>query len=292
MLGWSDAALHRAVRTGRIRRLRRGAYAAPDSARDPVIQAVAAQQACRGSVVSHRSAALVHGLPLFGPLPDRPDLTVAPRTTGDVAQAHLRRATLRDHDVAVVDGVPVTSVARTLVDLARWCGAETAVVAADYALNHQLVDQDALWDAVDLAKRWPRGQRIAAVLRLVDGRSESPLESVSRLRLAHCEVPTPQLQASLYSRGGQFLGRGDFYWDGGGVIGEADGRAKYVDRDVLMAEKLRQERLEDAGLVVVRWSWADLRTVPLLARRIHRALNRGHRLSESGSPRLWSVVAA
>ena len=59
--------------------------------------------------------------------------------------------------------------------------------------------------------------------------------------------------------GGRFLGRPDFYWDEFGVIGEADGMAKYDGtHDVAADEKRRQGELEDAGLIAVRWVWADL----------------------------------
>lgn len=49
-----------------------------------------------------------------------------------------------------------------------------------------------------------------------------------------------------------------FYWEGAGVIGEADGLGKYTEPDVLRAEKLRQEQLEARGFVVVRFTWADI----------------------------------
>jgi hypothetical protein len=78
---------------------------------------------------------------------------------------------------------------------------------------------------------------------------------------------------------GRFLGRVDFYWDDFGVVGEADGDGKYGDRQALIAEKRRQERLEEAGLVVVRWGWQDLRDPDLLAARVRRALDRGSRRS-------------
>jgi hypothetical protein len=78
----------------------------------------AAGRACGGSVISHRSAAVRHDLPLLDP-PPRPDLTVRPHCTRDVAAALLHRASLRDEDVVELDGVLVTSMPRTLVDLAR-----------------------------------------------------------------------------------------------------------------------------------------------------------------------------
>ena len=59
------------------------------------------------------------------------------------------------------------------------------------------------------------------------------------------------------------------------MIGEADGLLKYTDATVLRAEKRRQERLERAGHVVVRWSWAEITTAPeAVAARILGAFSR------------------
>ncbi|MDT4937258.1 MAG: hypothetical protein QOG80_929 [Pseudonocardiales bacterium] len=290
--GWTDAALQRAIRAGRVNRLRRGFFARPDVV-DPVIAAKAAVRACSGSVISHRSAALLHGLPLVGYPPDTPELTVQPRVTGDINPGHLYRAKLRPVDVTEIDGVPVTSISRTLVDLARAIWLVGSVAAVDYALHEGLVSREQLSDAALACRGWPRSRRIPWVLDTADGRAESPLETVSRLVLHHLGVPRPDLQPTIRTLDGKFIGRADFYWDRFGVVGEADGRGKYTERDVLVAEKLRQERLEDAGLVVVRWTWADATfESQRLKRRIERAFERGRARDAMASPRGWSVVAA
>jgi hypothetical protein len=103
-------------------------------------------------------------------------------------------------------------------------------------------------------------------------------------------MPRPRLQPSIYDLDGRFLGRVDFYWDEFGVVGEADGRIKYDKRDVLTREKLRQEDLENAALVVVRWGWADTRSRPAaLRRRLENAFERGRARDVAGIPRAWTV---
>src|SRR5947209_5816985 len=77
--GWTTSALRNAVRHGRLVRVRRGVYTSVFDRR-PITDAVAAARSYAGSVVSHRSAALMHGLPLLGSQPPRPELTVAPRS--------------------------------------------------------------------------------------------------------------------------------------------------------------------------------------------------------------------
>lgn len=285
--GWSDAALSRAINSGKLLRLRRDQFTALRT--DPRIAAIAAARSCMGSVISHRSAAALHGLPLLNEPPDRPDLTVQPGRTGDVQGALLHRAGLRSQDIVEIDGQPVTSLARTVVDLARTLPPAAAVVTADAALQRDPESAVQIAEVCRMCRRWPRIARARKALALADGRSESPLESYSRLVILRLALPRPELQALIRSPQGWPLGRGDFYWDEFGVIGEADGRSKYDDRPVLTAEKDRQERLEDPGVVVTRWGWRHVRQPALLEAKLRSAFERGGLRDESGFPRRWSV---
>lgn len=276
--------------------MRRGRFAA-SAERDPIAAAItaaiAACSACTGSVVSHRSAALLQGLPLLDPPPKRPDLTVQPGRTGDVAGALLHRATLRPGDVVIIDGVPVTSIARTLIDLGRTLTIGAAVVTIDAALNLGRAHEHEVLDIARQCSTWPNIRRAMRAVGLADPRAESPLESVSRLVLRRVRLPTPTLQAVVRDGAGRHIGRCDFYWDEFGVLGEADGRDKYDERAVLTGEKLRQEDLENLGLAAARWGWVDVRfRQPGLEQRIRRAFERGRRRDASGFPRLWSVDRA
>lgn len=95
-------------------------------------------------------------------------------------------------------------------------------------------------------------------------------------------------QPELWDVNGRFLGRLDFYWPQFGVVGEADGLAKYESSAVLREEKHRQERLEVAGLIVVRWGWADLTTFDQVVTRLKRAFDRG---AARAQPRGWIQAA-
>ena len=287
-MGWSDPALDRAVHAGKVLRLRRDQYtAAPADAR---LEAIAAARGCSGSVVSHRSAALLHGLPLVGAQPVVPDVTVQPRRTGDLQSAHLCRATMRPEEVVTVDGVPVTSIARTIIDLGRHRPMATMVAAADFALHHELTSMDELREVLAACRGWPGAKRAVRALDKVDPLAESPLESISRLAFGWLQLPAPKPQRWIYDQRGVFIGRCDFYWDEYGVAGEADGAAKLQGRDDLLAEKKRQDALERLHLVVVRWNWDDvIRTPRLLAVRIRDSFSDGVRRDAIGFPRLWSV---
>jgi hypothetical protein len=205
----------------------------------------------------------------------------------------LYRASLPARDVTVVDDIPVTSIARTLVDVARHRPVTAAVAAIDAALHGRLVTMGELDDVMLRCWNWPRIRRAQRALRLVDARSESPLESVSRLVLSWLRLPTPDLQPVVLDESGRAVGRLDFYWDEFGVLGEADGRSKYDARAVLTAEKERQEALEDLGLIAVRWGWEYATRRPqALKRRVENGFRRGILRDRSGFRRLWSVQAS
>jgi len=87
-------------------------------------------------------------------------------------------------------------------------------------------------------------------------------------------LPMPQLQVNVSSADG-FIGRVDFDWSAYNTVGEADGRVKYLE-DELWLEKLRQERLEDTGREVIRWTWRSAHAPDEeFAARVWRRLQRG-----------------
>jgi predicted transcriptional regulator of viral defense system len=88
-----------------------------------------------GAVLSHASAAVLHGLPTWSSAIDRMHVT-RDRSGGGRRRpvVHVHGAPLRAQDLAVVDGIAVTSVARTVLDLARTVPMEQAVAAGDRAL--------------------------------------------------------------------------------------------------------------------------------------------------------------
>ena len=287
--GLSDSALSRAVAAGRVVRVRRGLFAAPGSL-TPQIAALAAAAGLSGAVVSHRSALLLHDLPVVGHPPPLPEVTVVPSGRGSAHATLLHRSSLPADHVVTVHGVAVTSVARTLVDVARARPVTTAVAALDCALHRRLVTYADL-DAVLLrCWNWPGIRRAHRAIGLSDGRAESPLESVSRLVIGWLRLPVPTLQPLVLDPFGVPIARLDFYWEEFGAAGEADGRSKYSDRDVLTAEKDRQEAAEDLHIPFARWGWQIASRQPQRLRaKIESALARGAARDRSGLPRQWSI---
>lgn len=215
---------------------------------------------------SHHTAAALWGLPIVGRWPVLVEHTTRSGTKGRSPGTKRRRAAALP-DAALHRGVLLTSVARTVVDLARELRLEGALAAADHALHHRMCTRADLLAELSALKRGARGKRVAdVVIQLADGLSESPGESLSRARMFQLSLPRPELQKNLYDGRG-LIGRVDFWWEDLALIGEFDGRTKYAVNDqqpaskaagILWREKRRQDRLcEDGNRRMARWVWDD-----------------------------------
>jgi hypothetical protein len=219
------------------------------------------------SSATHESAVLVHGLPLA----DIPFTATVARTWGAWRggdYGRVRITTLPEHHLLLVGGVPVTTVPRTIVDLARGTSAGNAVVAGDAALRRGMTPQE-LHAVLRESAAWADVGNASKLLAFLDGRSESPLESLSRLVMHEYGVPQPEIQVTLYTRRASY--RVDFYWRAQRLIGEADGRQKYDSPDKVWAEKQREDDLREDHQVV-RWTYRDLRGDP--EGTMHRIMRR------------------
>jgi len=229
----------------------------------------------------------MHRLPTWSDELTRVHLTREQRGGGTVrTYVHLHAGSLRADDVVMIDGFPVTSLARTVADLARTSPMMRALPMADAALALGL-ERSALSDAIERTAGWPGIGRARRTAAFADGRSESVGESTSRLVFAEAGLPCPVPQYEISDVHGRFVGRADFGWENEGTLGEFDGRVKYGRLlkpgqsvgDVLFEEKRREDALRDLGWQIVRWIWADLLQPEPLLERLRRAFARGRRSS-------------
>jgi very-short-patch-repair endonuclease len=238
----------------------------------PELAATAAALVWSDTVISYASGAALHCLPLLAP-PGPPAMT-ADREHRACSREDVRLhiAALPLDEVTTWFGAPVTSVERTIVDLARARGVRAGVVAADAALHEHLTTPDALHETADRQRGWPGVRAARAAVDLADGRAESPLESLTRLCLLAGGLPKPELQLWVETAGGAF--RVDMLYVRERVIVECDGLLKYRnDPAALVEEKRRQEYLARAGFEVVRVLWADVTRHPeLTCARVGAAL--------------------
>jgi hypothetical protein len=286
--------LRRWTRRGLIVRTRRGTYAmgtlaraATDPARKHAFRAASVITATkRGWVASHHSAAILHGLDLLGHPPGKLiAVTTANRGSGNSStykgvQVHVARVPAGH--VGVWSGVPCTSVARTVVDLARRSPFIDGVVVADSALHKGKTTKDELGGMLMQCVGWPGILTARRVVEFSDGRSESVLESAARVIFHERGLPAPDLQVWVGGEMDPRIGRVDFLWPNHRTIAEADGKAKYKDpryKDPAVRQLQRDTRLRDAGFEVVHFTWAEIfyETDRVIA-RILTAFNRAKTL--------------
>ena len=287
-------AVARATRGAELTRVARGAYF-PSSVWDGwdddvryrlLIHAVEA--VLPGDLlVSHESAAALWRLPTPTRWPAVVHVT-APPAAGGRSNAHVfRHTTVRSADPEFIDGIAVTTVARTLVDLARTAPFVRAVVAIDAALDHPGPDdvgravpsREALLE--ELARVAPKQgrKRAAEALDFGNGLAGSVGESVSRVTMARLRVPSPVLQQTFPNpEGGSWSV--DFWWPDYSLAGEFDGHGKYLRHEylngrttaeVLIEEKRREDAIRAQGARFVRWGWAEARNPRQLGALLARA---------------------
>jgi hypothetical protein len=201
-------------------------------------------------------------------------------------------AVVTDEDVIDMGDYFITSLARTVLDLAATSTFLEAVVVADRALlvdrprrRPPMTTRDQLEAARDRAKPFRAFVRTQAVLSFAVTQAESPLESVSRVNLRVAGFPRPRLQVPHYDSAG-FIGAPDFYWEEFGLVGEADGDVKYLDakvrggksaEQVVLDEKIREDRLRAMPRKVARWRWSTAISPSLLRRKLTaEGLTTGH----------------
>ncbi len=241
-------------------------------------------------VVSHESAAAIHGLPLLNPHPTHVHISLDDDRPGAARGTIRHRAALRDGEVVEIDGIRTTSLPRTLADVARTAEFECAVVIADAALRRvggarPGVEHPARATAfrnqvLEIAARSAHGlSRAQRVIRFADGRAHSPGESLSRIRLIELGFRRIVLQERVAApQGGDYwvdfaVGGDDAVW-----LGEFDGEIKYVDPDLLDGQPARriidrEKQREDwirgvRQCPLVRWGWQHLSAPDALAARL------------------------
>jgi very-short-patch-repair endonuclease len=256
--GMSRRQLAAAVSAGRLRFVTPDLYVTADPRPDELLRAAVLRL---DAVVSHHSAALLWGIELVE-TPEAPHVTVGRNRGG--AEHHGVRVHRRDScpdDRVVIDGVPVTTVLRTLLDLCRLLPLAEAVASVDSALRQRLTTVEELTAALcDLPAGRGR-QRVARVLELMDPESGSVLESVCRVLMLEHGLATPETQLVI-RQAGRIVGRVDFAWPGSRLVVETDGFAFHSDRKDYRRDRRRGNALALAGWTVLRFSWEDVMHEP------------------------------
>ncbi|HEX6152170.1 MAG TPA: type IV toxin-antitoxin system AbiEi family antitoxin domain-containing protein [Solirubrobacterales bacterium] len=254
-LGFSKGHISRAYEADRLRRIHRGVYAVGHARISPHGRCMAAVLACgAGTVLSHHSAAWLWGF--LPACPKEAAVTV-------LSQGHRRRgirvyrvAGLSSRDYGALEGIPVTSVERTLIDLGAVATARNLTSAVDRAKRLGRLDLDAL-DAILLRRgHTVAGKRLEKALELyrrpVFDRARSELLFLDAIEKEG--LPTPVLNCWVEKW------EIDAYWEDERFAVEVDGWETHGTRKAFEEDRLRLEEMKLAGIDCI----------PISARRIER----------------------
>ena len=267
-LGIGRRAIDRALASGTLRPVHRGVYAVGHSALTARGRWMAAVLACgEGAVLSHRTAAALWGLRRSSGA--RIDVTV-PRTgrcLGGIA-IHRTRHLPPDH-VTCVDVIPVTSVARTLLDLCDVVRPPERARAIEEAERLRIFDLTAVESVIEASPgRHGVGTLIAAVRAATA--PEPTREELERLFLELCRahgIPLPAV--NIWVEGFEV----DACWQHERLIVELDGWEFHRTRAAFERDRRRDAVLQLAGYRVLRVSWRWLQQEPAeVANTIHTLL--------------------
>lgn len=288
--GLTESDIRARLASGSLTRVRRGVYAravelTPVDEHLRLVRATVPGVA-RTNVLSHQSAGCLHGLPV--PRDQLGQVAMTRRKGGHGSarrQLRVHNFPIPDDEVTTVDGLHVTTLARTTFDLARTLDYPQAVAVSDGALRTGLQRQDLL-DVVDRHKGMHGRARARMAAEFAEPLAESPAESISRTQLALHGVPAPVLQFPVVNADGLQVARADFAWPELRLVGEVDGKWKYGEllrpgqspETAIMEEKGREQDIRDAGYWIVRWDWSLALRGEELARRVQRAIQQQRRL--------------
>lgn len=217
---------------------------------------MAAVLACGGgAAISHRSAGSLLGL--LDKAPVVIDV-IAPPSRGrkiDGIRFHRVRPP-RSDEVGTVDGIPCTSPARTLVDLAGVVGDWTLRGAFERAAQRRLLDVPAIEASMDPGRRGVRSlralveewRRAAPVAK--KGKLKSPLEAKILPLLLRRNLPAPLLNVPLKIANGRI--EVDFLWPEHRFVVEADSRDFHGTAVAFERDRWRDRELMRAGYAALR----------------------------------------
>jgi len=242
-----------------------------------------------GSQFSHDSAAAMLSLPSLQPWPTKAH-QLALRGSGGTSNTLITRHGMGlDPGCLEIDGVTVTSLARTLIDMSCTTTFVRAVAMVDDGLRLPR-EGDPRWalgipgatkDELDaeMARLSPyRGLvKAAAAIEFADGGSGSPIESFARVQFRALGLPAPELQVEFLDERGS-IGFADFYWRELDLVVEVDGRSKYgagrryqtgmSTEQIVLAEKDREDRMRRVVTSFGRLTWPQIKDRRVLATRL------------------------
>lgn len=282
-------AFYSAVRRGHFVALHRGAFVATSmwesldqDARYRARILAAAAGSSRDAVVSHDSAGALWRLPTVGEWPAKIHVTESRAAGGTSSQLFERHTIGLPDRESLIQGVRVTELARTVIDIASTRPFATSVAVADAALRRTtdphpdvprtFLSLGELRAELELLPVNRGSVKARRVVEFANGLADRPGESLSRVAIHQLGLTPPELQVRLQGASGRWYVV-DFWWPEFNHIGEFDGQHKYSDprflrgrtpHQALLDEKFREDDLRAAPHGMSRWGWDVARSAPRL----------------------------
>ena len=217
------------------------------------------------AVLSYRCAAALHEIHRTDQV--KIDVTIPQRSPRKHAGVDVHRSTtLTPADVTTVHGIPCTTVARTILDLAQVIRGRPLERALDQAEILRVLDLTAIQDQIERNKARPAAKRLRAVLDqhyIGSTPTWSELEEVFLAACRRAKLPMPEVNAWIDPHDADPTAiRVDFVWREQRVIVETDGHATHRTRRAFEEDRLRDQRLIVAGWTVIRITWRQLTRNP------------------------------
>jgi predicted transcriptional regulator of viral defense system len=259
-LGLSPRAVRHRVASGRLHRVHRGIYAS-DGLTQYGRWTAAVVASGHGALLSHRSAAALWGLARREGR--EVDVTVARLGHRRPGIALHSRCKVEPADIASHNGIPCTSVARTLVDYAATVDRGKLVRAIDRAEELRLFDLAEVRETLRRCQRRRGAPLLRAVLADYDGPVETSNFAEDRfLALVDgARLPRPLVNSWMPLAEGSGY-RPDFYWPDARLIVEVDGRTHHARRRAFEHDRRRDRRLALEGLRTCRYAATELEETP------------------------------
>jgi Protein of unknown function (DUF559) len=259
-IGMDDSGVRRRVAQGRLHRVHQGVYAVGHPTLTGEARWMAAVMACgQGAVLSHLDAAALWRI--YEGTGARVHVTVGSSRRAAGLWVHRARR-LHPEDVTAKQGIPVTTVARTLVDLTDVLGSDRLLRAIREAEFLRLLDHQALNAAVQRA----HGRRRLSSLKLALAhhtpgqivREELEHRFLELVRAAG--LPPPETNVKITACGRTY--EIDCLWREQRVAVELDGRAAHARTAAFEPDRRKDAALNAVGLRPLRFTWLRVTREP------------------------------
>jgi very-short-patch-repair endonuclease len=256
-LGFTRNGISHRRKTGRLHLLTRGVYSVGRTGLSQEGRWMAALLACgAGAVLSHRSAGAHYGI-----ADERPGaIEVSIRGSSEPRRDGLRvrsRPSLPSREVGTLRGIPITSPVRTMLDLARVLGPRGLERAVNEADKRDVVDAEALRDALDDHVGEPG---VRPLRRLLDRDtfvlSDEELEVLFRPLALKAGLPLPETKQIV--NGFEV----DFYWPDLKLVVETDGLRYHRTPAAQARDALRDQTHTAAGYARLRFTHHQIKYEP------------------------------